>query len=284
MTYLATAYKVMIASPGDVDSERGLVRQILQQWNDVNSEDKKTVLMPIGWETHSAPAMGDRAQSIINKQVLSDCDLLVAVFWTRLGTPTGQSLSGTVEEIEEHITAGKPAMIYFSNTPVHLDSVDLDQYKALKDFQDYCKNSGLIEYYDSLLDFQEKFSRQLAITMIKELGTPQINNLISNNIFENTNPTISAISVLSEEAKTLLLEAVKDKNGIILKVRTGSGLTVQTNEVVFVDEGNPRSEATWEKAVNLLANEGLIIDQSYKGEVFRVTADGYEVADKLSSK
>ena len=30
-----------------------------------------------------------------------------------LGSPTGVSASGTVEEIEEHLRAGKPAMIYF---------------------------------------------------------------------------------------------------------------------------------------------------------------------------
>lgn len=60
----------------------------------------------------SGPAHARRPQEIINKQVLRNCDLLIAVFWTRLGTPTGGSTSGTVEEIREHIATGKPAMIY----------------------------------------------------------------------------------------------------------------------------------------------------------------------------
>ena len=61
------------------------------------------MLLPVGWETHATPAMGDRPQAIINKQILAGCDLLVAVFWTRLGSPTGAAASGTVEEIEEHL-------------------------------------------------------------------------------------------------------------------------------------------------------------------------------------
>ena len=49
------------------------------------------ILMPVGWDTHASPEMGDRAQAIINKQVLKNADLVVAAFWTRLGSPTGVS-------------------------------------------------------------------------------------------------------------------------------------------------------------------------------------------------
>jgi len=107
--------------------------------------------------------MGDRPQAIINKQVLKDCDILIAIFWTRLGSPTGVAASGTVEEIEEHIAAGKPAMIYFSSAPVVADSIDPDQYAALKAFKAECQRRGLIEFYDSLADFREKlFSAHFA--------------------------------------------------------------------------------------------------------------------------
>lgn len=71
--------------------------------------------------------MGDRPQAIINKQLLEQSDLLVAVFWTRLGSPTGATNSGTVEEIEEHLAAKKPTMLYFSSAPVRPDSVDNEQ-------------------------------------------------------------------------------------------------------------------------------------------------------------
>jgi hypothetical protein len=87
--------KVMIASPGDVAKARQLARDVIHEWNAVNSDDRKKVLMPIGWDTHSSPEMGDRPQAIINKQVLAGADLLIAIFWTRLGSPTGKAASGT---------------------------------------------------------------------------------------------------------------------------------------------------------------------------------------------
>ncbi len=76
----------MIASPSDVSAERGLIREVLAEWNAVHSEMRGLVLLPIGWETHSTPEMGDRPQSIINKQILKDCDLLVGVFCGEQGS------------------------------------------------------------------------------------------------------------------------------------------------------------------------------------------------------
>ncbi|WP_442507241.1 hypothetical protein SH528x_006147 [Novipirellula sp. SH528] len=165
--YSADVLKVMIASPGDVAAERQTARDVIYEWNCIHSEDRALVLMPVGWETHSAPSMGDRPQAIINKEVLMNCDLLVAVFWTRIGSPTGVAASGTVEEIEEHLNAGKPAMIYFSSTPVRPDSVDEAQYSALKEFKQECYAKGLVESYESLAEFRDKFSRQLTQTIIR---------------------------------------------------------------------------------------------------------------------
>jgi Domain of unknown function (DUF4062) len=156
MSYRAKVIKVMIATPSDVDKERQLVRDAVYEWNYVHSEDKDIVLMPVGWESHASPSMGERPQAVINKQVLKDCDLLIAVFWTRLGSPTGKAASGTVEEIEEHLKAGKPAMLYFSSVPVALQSVDLKQYEALKKFREECRQKGLIEEYESLEDLIRK--------------------------------------------------------------------------------------------------------------------------------
>ena len=126
MSYVAKTYNVMIASPGDVASERAIIRDVVYEWNAVHSNARKIVLLPIGWETHSSPEMGASAQAIINNQVLDKCDLLVGVFWTRIGTATDEYASGTVEEIERHIDTGKPTMLYFSSQPVAMARVLLE--------------------------------------------------------------------------------------------------------------------------------------------------------------
>lgn len=142
MPHTATVLKVMIASPGDVAQERKMIPEVIEEWNAVHSADKGIVLLPAAWETHSAPKMGDRAQAVINDQVLKDCDLLIGVFWTRIGTPTGEAASGTVEEIEEHIKAGKPAMLYFSSVPVVPDSIDQAQYSELQKLKRSANRKG----------------------------------------------------------------------------------------------------------------------------------------------
>jgi hypothetical protein len=167
MPYKAKVYKVMIASPADVAPERQVVRDVIHEWNNVHSEKDDIVLMPAGWESHSSPSLGDRPQAIINKQVLANCDLLIAVFWTRLGSPMGKAASGTVEEIEEHLKARKPAMIYFSSVPAVAESIDQEQHLALLKFKDELRSRGLFETYDSIGEFKEKLTRQIAQTVIR---------------------------------------------------------------------------------------------------------------------
>lgn len=163
MSYTAKIYNVMIASPGDVASERAIIRDVVYEWNAVHSNTKNIVLLPIGWKSHSSPEMGSSPQSIINNQILDKCDLLIGVFWTRIGTATDEYASGTVEEIERHIGAEKPAMLYFSSQPVAMDTVDLEQVAKLKTFKESCRGKGLYESYDSHSDFKSKFDRHLQL-------------------------------------------------------------------------------------------------------------------------
>jgi hypothetical protein len=44
MSYKASVYKVMIASPSDVSAERSIVREVLSEWNVVNADRHKQVL------------------------------------------------------------------------------------------------------------------------------------------------------------------------------------------------------------------------------------------------
>ena len=216
VAYTATAVKVMIASPGDVAQARRIVRDVIDEWNAINAEDRKIVLMPVGWETHASPEMGDRPQAIINGQILKDSDLLVAVFWTRLGSPTGTAPSGSVEEIEEHLAAGKPAMIYFSSEPVRPDSVDAGQYSALKAFKESLRPKGLTEEYEDLSGFRTTFSRHLAQTVIRRFtaSAAAVADIIPL-------PKPRPVPPLTDPARELLVEASQDKNGVIMRLVFG---------------------------------------------------------------
>ena len=283
MSYEAQAYNVMIASPGDVTVERAIVREIIHEWNGMHSESARIILMALGWETNSAPVTGDRGQGIINSQILSRSDLLVAIFWTRIGTPTTEAVSGTAEEIQEHLKAGKPAMIYFSNAPVRPDSVDDSQYRSLQEFKTWCQNNGLIETFDDQQDFRDKFRRQLA-TLINTHDLFESQREEGNPIEVDLGGFVQApgnLPELSAEARHLLLEAAASGDGVVGKLAFIGGGIVQANGKNFVEPNNPRSRAAWEGAVNDLVNLGLLEPLGYKGEMFRITHAGYELADAL---
>lgn len=280
MAYLATVIPVMIGSPGDVVEEREIIRSVIHEWNDMNANASKVVLTPVGWETHSSPELGKRAQELINSRLLRDCDLLVGVFWTRLGTPTGDAKSGTVEEIERHLAACKPAMIYFSSKPVAPESMDPSQFAEVTAFKARCKSLGLIEFFDNAQQFKEKFAKQLQLTLIQNeyLRSLMTENAPNRSFIEEAQS--SPITRLSGDAKALLQAAAKEDDGIILKIVYMGGRVIQAGGEAFGGE-HSRESARWEHALDQLIVEQLVVARGYKGEVFELTHGGWAIVDIL---
>jgi hypothetical protein len=282
MAYQATIIPVMIASPGDVREERAIIRSVIYDWNDINAAAAQVFLAPVGWETHSSPELGTRAQELINTRILKDCDLLVGVFWTRLGSPTGNATSGTVEEIQEHIAAGKPAMIYFSSRPVAPDSIDAQQYANLKSFKAECQGNGLTEHFDSADELRAKFVRQLSICVAK---APYLQSLLATSSASSSSlasaPDASTVSArLSEDAKSLLKAAASGTDGAILKAETLARRQLFVGDLSFGGDG-ARDYAKWDSAFRQLFEEDLIIERGDRGIIFELTYLGWTVANQL---
>jgi hypothetical protein len=168
----------------------------------------------------------------------------IAVFWTRLGSPTGIAPSGTVEEIEEHLGAGKPAMIYFSLAPVRPDSVDSSQYAALRAFRESCRHRGLVEEYEDLTQFREKLARQLAQTVIRHFSIAE-EVAVDLPVPAHAEPD----PAISNSARDLLLAASQDHSGVIMRIGHLGGTDVMTNGRNFVEGGDARETARWRGAV-----------------------------------
>lgn len=274
MPFDARVVPIMIASPGDVQKERDIVRSTIHEWNAANAIAREVLLMPVGWETHSAPDLGGRPQEIINERLLKDCDLLVGIFWTKLGTPTGKAASGTVEEIERHLDAGKPAMVYFSATPVAPQMLDPEQFAQLQTFQAWCKERGLIEFFEGTDDFRRKFTNQLQILLS---SNPYLSKLLAASAAVASEPMSPD---LTEESKTLLLAAASSPDGYVMALSTYGGLIIQVNDQAFGGD-TAREQARWEGALNDLVHQGYLVRRGVKGEAFQVTTKGYDLADHL---
>ncbi len=116
MTFTATAYRILIASPSDLTEEREAAGTAINDWNAQHAAVEGVVLLPVKWETHARPESGVRPQGAINAQIVQACDILIGLFWTKLGTGTGVAKSGTVEEINQFVERQKTSSPLFFKT------------------------------------------------------------------------------------------------------------------------------------------------------------------------
>jgi hypothetical protein len=144
MPLRSVVYRILIASPSDMADERQAATDAIHEWNAQHAIAESAVLLPVKWETHATPQAGIRPQEAINAQLVRDCDMLVGMFWTKIGTSTGIAESGTVEEIDQFVAAGKPAMLYLSNRPIEPSRIDLTQLGKLRDFAEATYKTALV--------------------------------------------------------------------------------------------------------------------------------------------
>lgn len=219
MAYEAKVFRILIASPSDVVDERDIAVKTIQEWNDLNSPERRIVMLPLRWETHSAPEYGTRPQEVINRLVVDHCDLVIGVFWTRVGTPTGIAESGTLEEIERVANQGKPVMLYFSQVRQDPNSIDLTQLAKLRDFRQKILPKALVESFTSQIEFRDKLSKQLEI---------QLRSLVAGET------TGAADSTSPGRASDISLEFYDPKSGALV----GKQLALQSTylKVTGIDE------------------------------------------------
>jgi hypothetical protein len=169
MSFGATVYRVLIASPSDLGEEREVVTHAINDWNAQHAIQECSVLLPVRWETHATPKSGVRPQEAINNQLAKNSDILVGMFWTKLGTKTGVADSGTVEEIDLFVAAKKPALLYFSERPIAPGKINLQQHKKLRKFKDQTYKNALTGSFASPEELRQALLRDL-LSQVRELN------------------------------------------------------------------------------------------------------------------
>lgn len=280
MAYLATILNVMIASPSDVAEERQLVRDAIYEWNAIHSKQFGIMLNPIGWETHVAPEMSGRPQEIINKRILENSDILIGIFWTRLGSPTGEYLSGTIEEITRHGNKGKLSSIYVSKKP-YPDNIDLEQLKLLRDQTNIWFKDGLLDFYNAPSTLKEKIKDHLSLHIQQN---EYIKSILDETNPYNTSTLISAKKTIktSDEMLTIIKNSGQN-DGQIQFIKHLSGTSLYAGKLDMEFESG-RELAIWENALHKLIELDLIKDQNNKGETFLLTNDGWKAFDQLKDQ
>lgn len=205
--FKANCYNVMIVSPSDISKERKIVMDVLYKWNEINSRFHQIVFSVLGYDVNAHADSGMHPQESLNHQLLEQADLIIALFWTKLGSPTTEYSSGSVEEISKHMEAKKKAWLYFSNKPIPPDSINTKQYKKLRKYRKSVEKETFYRFFDSEKDFRKKLANDLQL-FANELITTKMPSDDSSNIPQKKTTKITNNGMLSNK----ILEILKEKN------------------------------------------------------------------------
>jgi tetratricopeptide (TPR) repeat protein len=165
-----TAYRVFIASPGGLVTERQAFRDLIQTYNEMDAIPRGLLFIPVGWET-TLPGMG-RPQSLINED-LRDCDYFILVLWDRWGSSSGDEkhTSATSEEYslarqccqDPHHSLREIAA-FFKAVDARQMSDPGEQLRNVLDFRRRLEQSKelLFGTFDDVPSFQRQIHRLLA--------------------------------------------------------------------------------------------------------------------------
>ncbi|ASJ38444.1 hypothetical protein [Vibrio vulnificus] len=156
-----TIISVFVASPGDVSDERSALESIISELNRTWSRSLNLRLELVKWETDIHPGFGKYPQDVINQQLNDEYDIFIALFWSKVGSPTDVAESGTIEEFERAYQKYKidpsslDIMVYFKDQaipPSKMDFVQLQKLQSLKGQMG--EKGGLYWTFDSTEDFE----------------------------------------------------------------------------------------------------------------------------------
>lgn len=195
-----TVLRIFVASPSDLGEERKLLEGVVQELNLTWPQQLGVALELIKWETHAFPGAGTDPQDVINHQLTQDYDILLVMLWSRIGTPTPRSQSGTLEEFESAYGRWQTdprlvrLMVYFKTTPISPDEIDPDQLRLLLEFRKSLGDRGILY---STFTGAEEFCQLLRIHLSKQ---------VQDFLKENNMAGISQTEPVAATAKSRALE------------------------------------------------------------------------------
>ena len=149
-------YRCLLISPSDVQQEREALVDVVNHWNAQIGDALEARLELVRWESHSIPDMSGAPQEKINEQLLESCDFAIAIFWYRVGTPTQEYESGSIEEIHRIRESGKRVLVYFSTQPIPQDALEDDQFARLQKIKRDFQREGLLGSFNDIAHLKQQ--------------------------------------------------------------------------------------------------------------------------------
>ena len=188
-----TTYRLFIASPGDVKDERDLIENLVHT---INREHRDVSLVPIRWE-HDVPDFNiDDTQARINED-LARCDVMVAIFGDKLGTPTARAIGGAVEEVS---TFNRQIILYLQKENEHRLMAELSQYVLNPENRTWRTYSNRED-----LEHQASSDIRLWLNTQKQSPMPEVSS-IRNTVFIEQQFPVEEIGIESVRERAVVMD------------------------------------------------------------------------------
>lgn len=263
-----TVYNLLISCPGDVVDAVKVIEDVVDNFNQKYNSTLNLGVRTRYWKKSSYPQSGGKPQDLLNKQIVKDCDLAVAIFRTRFGTPTDKYGSGSEEEIEIMINAGRQVFLYFDDSPISPSEIDTGQYQKVKDFEEKYRTRGIYFSFKSLDEFRNQFDAHITQYFMTLEKVNEITNkkpdlrlsAICDGRFEQ-DVTLQSFSLGKYGKSRDIIEIIKYLIDVIPKYK----VTPKTNQMLSLYDGFMNKEAEIKDSTkNIISKcaEGLGIEIS----------------------
>lgn len=236
-------YSIMVGSPSDVSNEADIAIRTIHHWNSLHTNTHGIALVPVHWKTSSYPTMDEEGQKALNRQLVKNSDVMVCIFGARLGTPTSTHISGTVEEIEEHLKAKKDVLVFIKN---YVRPNDIQQFTRLSEYIKSISDKCLFTRFDNLDDFERVFMEKLGL-------------YIENRLVKKKEETVEEkVPDYSDKEKEIMLMWCKSNINTFSRLNFIGGKSMFRFGSYRVDTETVRDVASLEDFVERLENDGYI--------------------------
>jgi hypothetical protein len=196
-------YRIVVASPGDVQEERDLVQSAVDEVNRTLDLARSDVILTVSrLETDVYPGFHPEGpQGRVEEDLdIENCEILIGIFWKRFGSPVRGAASGTEHEIRKALSAqrqrGRPqVMLYFCDRQCRPETPEeADQVQKVKLFKAEMQQLGLYHCYGPPDEFGEKLRQHLTQYSFRVLAATGDSNAPDNSEFQlQASATVSSV-------------------------------------------------------------------------------------------
>lgn len=207
-----TRYTLLLSSPGDAVPFCEVADRAMQAVNRSLSDATGVELYSTDWRRDSRPDSGAEPQALLNRQIVDDADIVLAIFYKRFGSPTRQYGSGTEEEIRLGLQQKKTVLLYIWEPPEDYEPAEPEQLASIQRLKADLGKSVMYKSFTDENDFEVKARHDLTALMLdlEGGGRPSKPALSVKCIDASANLSSNHLLVQEELAKTKLRAAAFD--------------------------------------------------------------------------